>query len=168
MDCACDCVKFYDVWNSWRNWLFLGTEINDISHLWGIITKLEVVLSSETIGWFVVSHGRTTAQVMKKSAPLWFLFTGGLSAVIWTDFAQVFIMVIGAFVLMGISKRITVFRIINFTPFFWPNLRAALPLLPVESAFNSIIATMCWNLITLLKFNYHTFQDNTVFRKKML
>ena len=33
-----------------------------------------------------------------------FLFIGGLSAVIWTDFVQVFIMIIGAFVLMGISK----------------------------------------------------------------
>lgn len=32
------------------------------------------------------------------------LCTGGLSAVIWTDFVQVFIMVIGAFVLMVISE----------------------------------------------------------------
>jgi len=32
------------------------------------------------------------------------LYAGGLSAVIWTDFVQVFIMIIGAFVLMVISK----------------------------------------------------------------
>ena len=32
------------------------------------------------------------------------VFLGGLSAVIWTDFVQVFIMIIGAFVLMALSK----------------------------------------------------------------
>ena len=33
-----------------------------------------------------------------------YFVTGGLSAVIWTDFVQVAIMIVGAFVLMGISK----------------------------------------------------------------
>jgi len=32
------------------------------------------------------------------------LFTGGLSAVIWTDFVQVIIMIIGALILMTISE----------------------------------------------------------------
>lgn len=35
-----------------------------------------------------------------------FTITGGLTAVIWTDFVQTIIMVIGAFVLMGISKKL--------------------------------------------------------------
>lgn len=33
-----------------------------------------------------------------------FTITGGLTAVIWTDFVQTIIMLIGAFILMGICK----------------------------------------------------------------
>ena len=33
-----------------------------------------------------------------------FILTGGLTAVIWTDFIQVVIMVLGAFILMIMSK----------------------------------------------------------------
>jgi Na+/pantothenate symporter len=34
-----------------------------------------------------------------------FTITGGLTAVIWTDFIQTVIMLIGAFILMGICKN---------------------------------------------------------------
>lgn len=33
-----------------------------------------------------------------------FTITGGLTAVIWTDFVQTIIMLIGAFILMGMCK----------------------------------------------------------------
>jgi Na+/pantothenate symporter len=35
-----------------------------------------------------------------------FTITGGLTAVIWTDFAQTIIMLIGAFILMGKCKQL--------------------------------------------------------------
>ena len=38
-----------------------------------------------------------------------YFVTGGLSAVIWTDFVQVAIMIVGAFVLMGISKYLYIY-----------------------------------------------------------
>lgn len=40
-----------------------------------------------------------------------FTITGGLTAVIWTDFVQTIIMLIGALVLMGICKRFDSLRI---------------------------------------------------------
>ena len=38
-----------------------------------------------------------------------FTITGGLTAVIWTDFAQTIIMLIGAFILMGKCRQLFYF-----------------------------------------------------------
>lgn len=52
--------------------------------------------------WYLLSGNWQV--VVKWWSNVFLLLAGGLSAVIWTDFVQVFIMIIGAFVLMGISK----------------------------------------------------------------
>ncbi len=44
-----------------------------------------------------------------------FTITGGLTAVIWTDFAQTIIMLIGAFILMGKCRQLFYFYVLLIT-----------------------------------------------------
>ena len=46
---------------------------------------------------------------------IFFHFSGGLTAVIWTDFIQVVIMVLGAFILMIMSKIISFIKIMKLS-----------------------------------------------------
>lgn len=63
------------------------------------------MLVTELVTELVTVSGCWRLLVTTHSVHVFYIcLTGGLSAVIWTDFIQVFIMIIGAFVLMAISK----------------------------------------------------------------